>query len=69
MVLTSSGSLKLSVRRLICVAHRRAARHSGVSFFITNPIIWQQLLQRGLRISPDIFVVNAQTILSREAYR
>lgn len=68
MVLTPTGSVVLSVRRLACLSHQRTRCSDRISFFITHPAVFPQLLKQGLRMMPDIFVLNAQTIVTREAY-
>ena len=67
-VLAESSTLRLRVRRLVCRSHRRNGRSSGVSFLLSHPAVFQQLQRLKLRIVPQIYVLNAQTIVAESAY-
>ena len=62
------GNVTLSVRRLRCMTHGRVGAQA-CSFSMAHPAIMAQLSKHALRISPQIIVLNSQTIITAAAYQ
>ena len=51
----------LTVARLKCTAH-------GSDFMVTNQMVFQQIMDKGLRVLPQLMVLSQQTVVTCHAY-